>query len=81
MTRSQWQSPPQGGAFYARQYLGPMIDKDTVANLMAGGFDYHLPASNEMGYWTHPDLPRQWLTTRQALGCLQRFRTPQGWGA
>jgi hypothetical protein len=55
---------------YSSAYLAPRLPTNIIQKLLNAGFEYHLPANNDSGFWTHPLIVSVLFSTHQAFSRL-----------
>jgi hypothetical protein len=55
---------------YSSGYRAPLLPKNVIQELLDAGFEYHLPANNDSGFWTHPLIAKVLFSTHQAMSRL-----------
>ncbi len=51
-------------------YRAPLLPCHVIQDLLDAGFEYHLPANNVPGFWTHPLIAKVLFSTHQAMSRL-----------
>ena len=58
------------GVEYASGYRAPLLPSNVIQELLDAGFEYHLHANNDPGFWTHPLIAKVLFSTHQAMSRL-----------